>query len=199
VGLLGSAITFFKLLEYWPWLLFAGAITFLYSAPKLSHPYFKQLRQMALGKTIFLAMVWMYVTSILPIMIPYSGWKGQFTLFIISRFFLIYAICILFDYRDREDDKKAGIRRLINYLSEKGITSLFIFSLMTFFLTTIGLLYYDYSFFNVLLLIIPGIITAGLYNYAKQNFSDMLYYFVLDGLMALSAFIMLLLCAGKYF
>jgi hypothetical protein len=31
-------------------------------------------------------------------------------LFCCSRFFLIYAICILFDYRDRDQDKQEGIR-----------------------------------------------------------------------------------------
>ena len=192
IGLAGALVTFFYLLPYWPWLVFSAVITFLYSAPKLPQQHFKALRKMALGKTIFLALVWMHVTTILPIVISAGPWQGYFTLFIISRFFLIYAICIIFDYRDREDDKKAGIRSLITYFSERGITILFIFSLMIFFLSTLGLLFYDHSIPDITILIIPGVITAALYNYARKNFSDILYYFVLDGLMALSAFIMLI-------
>ena len=42
------------------------------------------------------------------------------------------------------------------------------------------------------MLLIPGAITAALYSYARKNFSDLLYYFVLDGLMALSALLTLL-------
>jgi 4-hydroxybenzoate polyprenyltransferase len=149
------------------------------------------LRKIALGKTIFLAFVWMYVTTILPVLVSDRPWQPGFFLFIISRFFLIYAICILFDYRDRADDKIKGIRSLITWLNEKGIRNLFIFSLLVFTAATAGMLFYDYNVPTVLILITPGIIVALLFNHAKRNFADMLYYFVLDGLMALSAVLML--------
>lgn len=136
-------------------------------------------------------MVWMYVTTILPVLVSGQPWRTDFTLFIISRFFLIYAICILFDYRDRQDDKAAGVRSLITFLSKKNIFYLFVFSLTVFAIATIWLLQFDYGVLHILILLVPGIITACLYNYASKNFSDMLYYFVLDGLMALSAIIML--------
>jgi len=187
IGLIGSGIFFFYLLPYWYWLLISAIITFLYSAPKIPHPLFRELRKVALGKTIFLALVWMNVTTLLPILISGDPWRNDFTLFILSRFFLIYAICILFDYRDRQDDKAAGIRSLITYLSEKGILYLFVFSLIVFTVSTVSLYFHDYSISSVIILLIPGIITACLYNYAKRNFSDLFYYFVLDGLMAFSA------------
>jgi 4-hydroxybenzoate polyprenyltransferase len=198
IGVAGAAIFFFYLLPYWRWLLIGAAVTFLYSAPKIPHPLFRALRKVALGKTIFLAFVWMYVTTILPIVTtnPQDSvsepWQETFTLFAISRFFLIYAICILFDYRDREDDKAAGIRSLITYLSEQSITWLFILSLAIFSATTLLLLNHGYSVTTVILLLIPGLIVAALYNYARRHFSDMFYYFVLDGLMALSALFMLI-------
>lgn len=191
-GLTGSVVFFFYLLPYWKWLSFSALITFLYSAPKIPGKYFRALRRVALGKTIFLALVWTHVTTILPIIVSGQPWKSGFVLFVISRFFLIYAICILFDYRDRSDDKAIGVRSLITYLSEKGITNLFISSLIIFLVSTLLMLYCNYSFISVAVLIIPGIITASLYNYARRNFSDVLYYFVLDGLMALSAIIMLI-------
>jgi 4-hydroxybenzoate polyprenyltransferase len=192
-GFSGSAVFFFYLITYWPWLLLGAVITFLYSAPKIPNRYFRILRKVAIGKTIFLAFVWMYVTSILPIVISGQAWRPDFYLFIISRFSLIYAICILFDYRDREDDKSKGIRSLITYLSEKGIRNLFVLSLVLFFVASLGMLFYQYSLLTVFLLLIPGIIVAALYNYARKNFSDMFYYFVLDGLMALSAMLTLLI------
>jgi hypothetical protein len=192
IGLIGSGIFSLLLLKHWFWLLLSAVPTFLYTAPKIPHGYFRALRKVALGKTIFLAMVWMYVTTILPVGISKAAWHGDFSLFIISRFFLIYAICILFDYRDRKDDTAKGIRSLITYLSENGIKNLFIFSILVFAVSTTGLLYYQYSLFIVGLLLVPGIITASLYNYARKRFSDMLYYFTLDGLMALSSLLTLL-------
>ncbi|MDP4261565.1 MAG: UbiA family prenyltransferase [Bacteroidota bacterium] len=192
IGLAGSVFFFFDLLKYWPWLLLSAIITFLYSAPKIPNKYFRQLRKIALGKTIFLALVWTHVTTVLPLIVSDQPWRIDFSLFALSRYFLIYAICILFDYRDREDDKTKGIRSLITYLSERGIRNLFAFSLLLFFILTICLYFYHYSLITLLVLLAPGIITATLYNYARKNFSDILYYFVLDGLMALSALLALL-------
>lgn len=191
-GLAGSAIFFFYLFPYWKWLLLSAFMTFLYSAPKIPHPYFRALRKVALGKTIFLALVWTHVSTILPIIISGEIWKKEFTLFVISRFFLVYAICILFDYRDRKDDKASGVRSLITYLSENNITFLFIFSLLVFSASTLLLLNYNFTFTSVILLLIPGVITAGLYNYARRHFYDLLYYFILDGLMAFSSILMLI-------
>ncbi len=191
-GLAGAALSCFFLLEYWPLLLGSAFITFLYSAPKIPHPYFRQLRKVALGKTIFLAFVWTHVTTIFPLLISDQPWKPVFTLFVVSRFFLVYAICILFDYRDREYDRKVGIRSLITWLSEGGITTLFVVSLLIFATATVSMCLFGYSFSVLSTLLIPGAITAALYNHARKNFSDFLYYFVLDGLMALSALLSLL-------
>jgi len=191
IGGIGAGIFFFYLFPYWKWLFLSAIMTFLYSAPKIPHPWFRALRKVALGKTIFLAFVWTHVTTILPIIISGQDWKMEHTLFVVSRFFLVYAICILFDYRDRDDDKANGVRSLITYLGEKGITVLFIFALTVFFASTLLLLRYDHELSDIILLLLPGVITGALYNYARRNFSDILYYFVLDGLMALSAILML--------
>lgn len=192
-GLAGVAVSGIFLLEHWRWLLLSAFVTFLYSAPKIPHPYFRVLRKIALAKTIFLAFVWTYVTTILPLQVSGEPWQPDFALFSGGRFFLIYAICILFDYRDREHDKNVGIRSLITWLSDKSITWLFIFSLLLFTTFTCWLSQYGYSYTVIIFLLIPGIIAAGLYRYARKNFSDILYYFVLDGLMALSSLLTLFL------
>lgn len=191
-GLAGIAFYIFYLLIYWPWLMAAAVATFLYSAPKIPNRYLRQLRKAALGKTIFLAAVWTYVTTVLPLIISGREWEPSFTLFIISRYFLVYAICILFDYRDKEDDKAAGIRSLITFLSNRNIKYLFILSLGIFIVSTLFLLTCDFSVLNIVLLVIPGIILAFLYRTATRHFTDMLYYFVLDGLMAFSALLTLI-------
>ena len=192
LGAIGAAISFFQLLAYWEWLVVAAIATFLYSAPKIPHPLFRMLRKVALGKTIFLAFVWMFVTTVLPIVVTEQEWTTAYWLFVIGRFFFIYAICILFDYRDRADDRQAGIRSLITYFDEKGIAVVFTLSLLAATVMTLLLLNYSYSAVDIALLMIPIAITAALYNYARRHFADMFYYFVMDGLMALSALLMLL-------
>jgi 4-hydroxybenzoate polyprenyltransferase len=192
VGLVGSAVYFFYLLPHVIALCFGAFVTFLYSAPKLPYPIFRRLRDIAVGKTVFLTFVWMYVTTVLPIVIAGVAWNGAYTLFALSRFFLIYAICILFDYRDREDDRKDGIKSLITMLNEKGINGLFFAALGIFVVSTVGLAFFHFPALYILLLLIPGMLTAALYKRAKKDFSDYLYYFVLDGLMMFSGLLMLI-------
>lgn len=192
IGLTGSSLFFFRLQEYWLWLSLAILATFLYSAPKVNHPWFRQLRKVALGKTIFLSAVWTGVTTVIPIIMNGGDWQMHYTLFILHRFFLVYAICILFDYRDREDDKAAGIRSLITFMSKKGIFILFITSLIISIVAAFLMTYYGYSLSNAIMLSLPVVITCSLYGLATSKFHDMLYYFILDGLMALSALLMLL-------
>jgi 4-hydroxybenzoate polyprenyltransferase len=192
IGLFGSLIFFLSLKKLWPWLLISVFVTFLYSAPKINHPLFRMLRKVALGKTIFLAFVWMYVTTMLPILFTDVKWTNGMIYFILYRFFLIYAICILFDYRDRADDKAAGIRSLITYLPEKGIRLLFFASIFIAAITAMAMITNGHSLLQVILLLIPVTLTALFFNHAREHFSDILYYLVLDGLMALSAFLMLI-------
>lgn len=192
VGLAGSLFFSLFFIDHWHWLLFSAFITFLYSAPKIPHPAFNWLLKIARGKTVFLALVWMYVTTILPLQLSDVKWEPVFLLFTASRFAFVYAICIIFDYRDKDHDKSIGIRSLITLLDKTQITRLFITALCLFFVFTLLLLYWGYSYSTVAALFIPGVIVAALYKHSLQSSSDILYYFVLDGLMALSPALMFL-------
>jgi hypothetical protein len=192
IGLGGSLFYFYLLRDHWLAIGFGTVVTFLYSAPKLPQTFFRDIHKIAIGKTFFLAFVWTYVTAGLPLIVSNLGWNSSFTFFVLSRFFLIYAICILFDYRDREDDKRDNIRSMITYLNERGIKNLFIMSIFLFAGATILLRRDQYTWTSITILLVPGIIVALLFNQARKNFSDYLYYVLLDGLMMLSALIMLL-------
>lgn len=192
VGVTGTTFFVGPLVEHWQVLLVTAFITFLYSAPKIPHPISDFLKKVALGKTLFLAMVWMHVTTTLPLLLAKGPWLPVYTMFAISRFLLIYAICILFDKRDRESDIIHGIRSLITWLSENSIRLLYYGSLILFFATTIALYWFDLSSLFIFILLIPGLILLFLYRIASQKGRDILYYFVLDGFMAISAAISLI-------
>lgn len=192
IGLIGSAVFSLLLIQQWFWLGITAFVTFLYSAPKISHPVFSHLKKIAIGKTIFLAFAWMHVTTLLPLVIELKTLGIQHVWFVVNRFFYIYAICILFDYRDVEEDKNAGIRSLITYMNEKGIDSLFWGSILVVLITSFLLLSY-FTLAEIIALLIPAMILSLFYYPSKKNFSDYLYYFILDGLMMLSAPLLLLI------
>lgn len=187
IGLIGAAWYITHLLHEWKWLLATAFITFLYSAPKIPFAPFNKLKHIAVGKTIFLSTVWMHSTVVLPLVLSETTWTATHFIFVINRFFFIYAICILFDYRDRFEDKKEGIKSLITHLSEKGINTLFWSSLAVVLVTLIVLCLQGFSFIDSVALLIPAITVALLYDYSKKKPSDYLYYFILDGLMMFSA------------
>lgn len=189
VGLIGAAVFFFFFKEKWYYILPSAVLTFLYSAPKIPHPAVSALKKVAFGKTIFLAAIWAFVTTLLPVLIE-DALSLKALLFFTGQFFLIYAICILFDFRDREDDKADGIRSMITYFNEQGINILFSISATVFIILTLLLKQFGIPWLNILLLLVPIAFVAGLYNHAKKNFSDYLYYFILDGLMMFSGLLL---------
>lgn len=185
-GLLSAGIIVFFLREHWPWFALIGLATFMYSAPMIPHPLFVKLRKIAIGKTIYLAMVWSLVTTFLPLIIELERLGPSQILFFINRFFFIYAICVLFDYRDVAGDRAAGIRSLITYFNEKGVNWLFWISILVVIITSC-LLIQPLGWLMIVLLNLPVLVLSLLYPRAKRDFSDYLYYFVLDGLMMMSA------------
>ncbi|HUR12757.1 MAG TPA: hypothetical protein VM012_15380, partial [Flavitalea sp.] len=175
------------------WIAIGGILTFLYSAPKIPIAATSILRKIAIGKTIYLSFVWTYVTTVLPMLMYGRPWTATEVLFTGSRFFLIYAICIIFDYRDREEDKKEGIRSMITYFNETGINIIFYLSILMFMISTILLLWKGFSSLLVFILLMPGILVLYLFPTAKKNTSDYFYLFALDGLMMLASLITFLL------
>lgn len=191
IGGLGAAVCSILLLEHWIWLAVTAFFTFLYSAPMISHPLFIWLRRIAIGKTIYLAAAWTHVTAFLPLIIAMKSLSAVHVWYVVNRFFFLYAICIVFDRRDVESDRNAGIKSLITYLSAKGVDRLFWFSEAVVLISSIILAQW-LPLLDVLILFLPTMIMGLLYESSKQSKSDYLYYFLLDGLMALSAPILIL-------
>jgi 4-hydroxybenzoate polyprenyltransferase len=189
---IGAAWWAFRLIDQWYWLLLTAFITFLYSAPKVPGPLFRHLKRVAVGKTAFLALAWTHIPYILPLLLSGRSWRAADYLIIFNRFYLIYAICILFDYRDREADRAEGIRSLVTALPEPGIRRLYAGSLVAFFISGLLLPLFEVSLLETALLLLPGLLLCFCYRYSLRDRSDYFYYFALDGLMALSAVLSLM-------
>jgi 4-hydroxybenzoate polyprenyltransferase len=191
VGAVGAAVYFFYLTPFILALGAAAVLTFLYSAPKLPQKIFQWLRRVAIGKTFFLSFVWVYVTAVLPVIVAGASWNAAYSVYAASRFFLIYAVCLIFDFRDRDDDKAQGIVSMVTKLNEKNIDWLFLLSMVFFFFSSIALSFFNFPALYILLLLTPGVLLVALYRETKNNYSDYLYYVVLDGIVMLSALLML--------
>lgn len=187
--ILSAAVSIYSaaLLSDHLWKLFPLALlTFFYSSGKLPRGPFVLFRKYFIGKTIYLALIWSLVTVYLPIIISDTVWQTPHTLFLLNRFFFLFAICILFDLRDKELDTLQGIRSLITILSPIGIKNLFFFSLLLSMLAAVPLIFFSFSAMGLVILNFPVLITAAVYRFSTQTRSELWFYFVLDGLMMLS-------------
>ena len=180
----------FLLIKHWIWLGVTAFLTFIYSAPKIGHPFFIQLRKIAIGKTIFLALAWAHITSLLPLLITTKDNRTAHIWYVANRFFFIYSICIVFDRRDVEKDREAGIKSLITFFSTKGIDVYFGLRIVNAFITSVITIEW-FSLDRLCLLFLPLLWVCSMRHRRKAG-SDYLYYFLLDGLMALSAPILIL-------
>jgi 4-hydroxybenzoate polyprenyltransferase len=190
-GLTGSIFAFIKLIHLWPFLLFTALITFLYSAPKL--PVFGILKKLALAKTVFLAFVWTLVTCILPFVFAESEIENTGIIYIVSRFFFIFTICVLFDERDIEKDREEGIRSMITYYNAAGIQRILWGSLVVSFITLLILFFFNFSIFYIILLLLPFPVFILFYTKWFNRNNDYHFYFVLDGLIMLHGLLLLLI------
>lgn len=191
-GMAGALFTGWQLRAHWLAISVSVVLTFLYTAPKLPYKPFVWLRQVAIAKTLFLALVWTYVTSVMPVWLSTQHPDAATTwCFILHRFFLTYALCILFDERDLESDKQEGIRSLITFLPEETRRNLY-YACLIVSAGCAAMLYPEASGWMVALLIIPILCTAFITGTARRNHSDYLYYFGLDGLVMLGPVLHLL-------
>lgn len=183
----GTFIFALSLLRYWIYIIPAVLLTLMYTAPKFPLPIFQKLQKYILGKTILLAAMWTYVTAVLPLFILQVDFKLLHYLFVLNRFVLLFAICILFDIRDRQYDKQTGIKSLVTILPLEKIKIIFTIQILINLITSFVLYTYSQEITTFIFLSAPAIITYFLYPIAVKSKNDYLFYFILDGLMALTS------------
>ena len=162
-------------------------LTFLYSASKIPYKPFEFFKKVIIGKTAYLALVWTFVTVILPVIVSGKIWDTENTLFSVNRFLLIYPICILFDYRDKDEDREQHINNIMSLLSLDSIKKLFYLFVTAFMISSLIFFQYNFSFLQVIIILIPGMFLLFSFNHSILTKSDYWFYFYLDGLMMLSA------------
>lgn len=194
LSIAGAAAAFYfwlHLLHWWLPVSIPAIIALVYTAPNV--PALNTLKIIAYGKTFLLAFTWTYVTVLLPLIIFNHGFTQVQLVFCLSRFSLIYAICLLFDNRDSEEDLNQGLITLPTRVSARTIGFIFYTMIIFHVFITLTLIQYDFPRKEVPGLILPGIILAFLYRRSIQRPSDYLYYFILDGLMMLSAMLSIMM------
>lgn len=165
---------------------------FLYTAPNIPWRMFRFLQTIAIGKTVYLAAVWTIVTTLLPMWLTETETPERFWWFLGHRFFLLLAICILFDQRDVHPDQQKGVRSMATMVKQETLHSVFIMSLLLAGLMALGI---QPSFINPWL--IPVVLLLGQFPKALAQRKEAYYTVFLDGMMACTAVLHVLMSFGN--
>ncbi len=192
ISFISADLSFIPISRYYEILLPLAFITFMYTAPKIPLQPFLFIRKIAVLKTTYLAMVWVFTTTALPVLVSGAGWKTEMTYFTLNRLFLIFPICVLFDYRDREEDRLEGIKNIATALTPRGLDYVFAFCMALNIISAILFQSAYNSWPYTLSCLVPTVALIFTYRISKNSKSDVWFYFYLDGLMALSGLIVLI-------
>jgi hypothetical protein len=100
-----SGLLLLRHISWIPFMLPTICLTLIYSAPKFPIKFLHRLQGKALAKTFYLSFVWTFTTCLLPFLISDSALNYESIFYIITQFVFFYIICLLFDYKDRHEEK----------------------------------------------------------------------------------------------
>jgi hypothetical protein len=170
-----------------PYVAIAFAASFLYSLPLLPLPYFKKIRSLGVVKTLLLAITWTYVTAFLPLQKPGALFGTAELIFFAHRFCFMLQLCLIFDLRDVAVDKVKGLHSLATDISLQTANRLFYGLAAAFGVFTLLLFHFIPSVYLVLAFAMVQFAAVVLYTTPQQYRSYFFYFFLVDGLMILSA------------
>ncbi len=173
-------------LKHFIFLLGLGTISFLYSFPFLPFTNKKRIKDFGLLKIITLSLLWTLVTVWFPV--DEANFSGlSFQLIFVRRFIFIFILCLLFDIRDTEVDRKENIATLSVQLGVKRSYTLCYLLLIIFTALSIIQFIYLPDAPQLIAMLISAAATWMTIVLSKKNNSDVFYLACVDGMMLLQA------------
>lgn len=181
LGILGGGICFFLLNRPTQYALIIPALLSLgYVIPFMGNKKLR-LRDVHFIKIFLIAIVWSYVTVLLPFL-EYEITIGIRELgILLERILFIFVITLPFDLRDWEIDKKNQVRTIPATIGVKNTLRLAAFMLIIWAL----LIFQLYTFPIALGLLVSGISTGILVYYSPKQEHDYYFTALMDGTMIL--------------
>ena len=192
VGALLILFSFFYFqLKHFVILALLGAISFLYSFPFLPFGKRRRIKDYGLLKIITLSLLWTLVTVWFPVNnMPFDGLLFIFVF--VKRFIFMFILCLLFDLRDIEIDRKENIDTLPVVMGKTKSYNLS-YILLVLFLTVAFVQYlYLPQLPFLLAMVISAAVTFLIIERTKKTNSDFIYLAGIDGMMLLQAFLVYL-------
>ena len=168
-------------------IFFALCLLGLYTIPVMPFRQPLILKKAGILKTVILAFAWTVVTTLVPLQTSILEMGQTASMIFVNRLLFMLLLCIIFDKRDAAVDKIRGLQSLATAIKPRVLH--YLFGLI--FIAYIGFSYYlgasQVTIPQVIALILAGVITLPVYILSLQKRGYLFYYFLVDGLMFLSA------------
>ena len=168
-----------------------GAVSFLYSFPFLPFGKKKRIKDYGLLKILTLSLLWTLVTVWFPVNSMVED-MALFTFVFVERFIFMFILCLLFDLRDIEIDRRENINTLAVMLGRKGCYNLSYGLLLLFLVIALLQLLYVPQLALFIAMVISCLVTIVIIERTKKTNSDFIYLAGIDGMMLLQAILVYL-------
>ena len=162
-------------------------LTILYAIPLMPFKFLRFTRKAGVLKTVVLAFTWTYVTVYLPYATAAKVDSSQLLMLFNNRFLFMLMLCIIFDARDEQVDKLRGLRSLATDVKPRILGYMMIAIFAAYIINGIVFRIYFKELSQLVAFLVSGIATATVYFLSLKKQGYYFYYFVVDGLMLLSA------------
>ena len=161
--------------------------TILYSLPLWPFASLKKLQRIGFFKTILLSLTWAYITTVLPVAELIHVNILPIILLFITRFCFMLLLCIIFDRRDIDVDKLHGLRSLATDIPQQKLSIIINIVFVVYFIMGLVLRFHLNDKPQMFAFLITGALVWLVYNLSLKKRGYIFYYFLVDGLMLVSA------------
>lgn len=187
VGLVLTISSLFRFhLHHLLFLLIPGIIAAMYSFPILPFKNKRRLKDFGFVKIITLSLLWSFITVWFPVNSEHYGGL-TFQLIFVRRFLFIFILCLLFDIRDVEIDKKEGINTIPVWAGTYNAYRISYLLLIIFVLLSFAQFLYNKDTWQLIAMLASGAATGITIDFSRKNHSDFVYLACVDGMMLLQA------------
>ena len=170
-----------------PYVFIGMFFTLLYSLPLWPFKFSKKLQRVGFFKTVLLAFTWAYITTIFPAVNLLSTAFMPVCVLLAARFCFMLLLCIIFDKRDITVDKSHGLHSLATDTASKTLNTIIYIVFVSYFIMGLLLRYHFNDKSQMFAFLITGGFVWWVYTLSLRKQGYLFYYFLVDGLMLVSA------------
>ncbi len=187
VALIGTFYFLNKVFFLIPYVVVGVFFTLLYSLPLWPFKFLRKLQRIGFFKTVLLAFTWAYITTVLPAVNLFTTNLVAVCVLLAARFCFMLLLCIIFDKRDITVDKSHGLHSLATDTPSKTLNAIIYMVFGSYFIMGLLLRYHFNDKPQMFAFLITGGFVWWVYMLSLKKQGYLFYYFLVDGLMLVSA------------